>query len=167
VSSHTGDADPHGRLVAREFFAAALYMALVQLAAVIALPTRRLPSDETVVSLLLGTAVGLVLAHWLAFRLAAHVTTESGYHGPSAAREAAAQIGGGLSVGVLAAVPFLLRDGEDALEMTIVVLAALPAAIGLAIARLRGYSWLASLLTSVAVLGVALAAVAVKAAAGH
>ncbi|MGA7689395.1 MAG: hypothetical protein WCA29_09220, partial [Jiangellales bacterium] len=63
--------------------------------------------------------------------------------------------------------PFLLLDGEAALTGALVVLAALPALTGAAIARLRGRSWLASLVTAAVVLAVALLVVAVKAAVGH
>jgi hypothetical protein len=114
VSSHP-DQEAEDRLAAREFFAAALYMALVLLAALVAVPTERLPSDAAVVGLLIGSATGLMLAHWLAFRLAANVTGEAGFAAKSAAREAAAQIGGGLAVAVPAALPFLFLDGKAAL----------------------------------------------------
>ncbi len=172
TSHHEGDgsavvAHDEGRLVAREFFAAALYMAMVLLAVLVAVPTDRLPSDGAVVWLLLGSAIGLTLAHWLAFRLAAHLTVEGGFATASAAREAGAQIGGGLAVAALAALPFLLLDGEAALTGSLVVLAALPALTGLGIARLRGRSWPTSLLAAGAVLVVAVVIVVVKAALGH
>lgn len=157
---------PHAQLVAREFLAAALYMALVLLAALVALPVERLPDDATVVATLAGTAVGLILAHWLAFRLAAHLT-EGGFGAASAAREAGAQIMGGLGVALIASVPFLVLDGEDALRVTLLLLAALPALTGLGIARLRGRSWLASLITAGIVLSLAVLVVAVKAALSH
>ena len=173
TSQHEGDGSAvtighdEERLVAREFFASALYMAMVLLAVLVAVPKDRLPSDGAVAWLLLGSAIGLVLAHWLAFRLAAHLTVEGGFATASAAREALAQIGGGLAVAVLAAVPFLLLDGEAALTGSLLVLAALPALTGLAIARLRGRSWLTSALTASVVLVVAAVIVAVKAALGH
>ena len=161
------DLEVEGRLAAREFFASALYMALVLLAVLVAVPTERVPADDAVVGLLVGSAIGLTLAHWLAFRLAAHLTDEGGFAAESAAREAAAQISGGLAVAGLASMPFVLLDGEAALTGALVVLAALPALTGVAIARLRGRSWLASLLTAAVVLAVALLIVAVKAAVGH
>ena len=34
---------------------------------------QRLPPDEAMLGLLIGSALGLTLAHWLAFRLAAHL----------------------------------------------------------------------------------------------
>ena len=162
---HDTDVD-HGRVVAREFFAAALYMALVQWAALVAVPTARVPNPGLVVQLLLGTAVGLVLAHWLAFRLAAHLA-EGGFAGAPAAREAASQVAGGLSVGVVASLPFVIFDAQTALDVAVLVLAALPALTGMAIARLRGRSWAASVLFGGAVLIAALAIVAVKAVVGH
>jgi hypothetical protein len=166
VSAGTA-ADEEARLAAREFFAAALYMALVLLAVLVAVPAESLPSDESVVGLLFGSAIGLTLAHWLAFRLAAHLTEEGGFAAQSAAREAAAQILGGVGVAALAAAPFLLLDGEAALTGALVVLAAMPALTGLAIARLRGRSWLSSLVTAAVVLLLAVVVVMVKEGLGH
>ena len=160
-------AEEETRLAAREFFAAALYMALVLLAVLVAVPTESLPSDEAVVGLLIGSAIGLTLAHWLAFRLAAHLTEEGGFAAQSAAREAAAQVAGGVGVAVLAAAPFVVLDGEAALTGALVVLAALPALTGLAIARLRGRSWLSSLVTAAVVLLLAVVVVLVKEGLGH
>lgn len=160
-------ADEETRLAAREFFAAALYMALVLLAVLVAVPTESLPPDEAVVGLLIGSAIGLTLAHWFAFRLAAHLTEEGGFAAQSAAREAAAQVAGGVGVAVLAAVPFLLLAGEAALTGALVVLAAMPALTGLAIARLRGRSWLPSLAAAAVVLLLAVVVVLVKEGLGH
>ena len=155
------------RLVAREFFASALYMAIVLLAALVAVPDERLPGDGAVVALLVGSAVGLTLAHWLAFRLAAHLTDPGGFAAASAAKEAVAQVGGGLAVALLAALPFVLLDDEPALTGSLLVLAALPALTGLAIARLRARSWVVSLLAAGVVLAVAVVTVLVKASLGH
>ncbi len=160
-------ADKETRLAAREFFASALYMALVLLAVLAAVPTENLPSDESVVGLMIGSAIGLTLAHWLAFRLAAHLTEDGGFAAQSAAREAAAQVLGGVGVAALAAAPFLILDGDAALTGALVVLAALPALTGLAIARLRGRSWLSSLVTAAVVLLLAVVVVLVKEGLGH
>lgn len=155
------------RMAAREFFAAALYMALVLLAVLVAVPTESLPSDASIVGLLIGSAIGLTLAHWLAFRLAAHLTEEGGFAAQSAVKEAVAQIAGGVTVAALATLPFVLLDGEAALLGALVVLAALPAATGVAIARLRGRSWLATLATAAVVLVVAIVVVLIKEGLGH
>jgi hypothetical protein len=159
--------ESHHRVLEREFLAAALYMALVLLAALVAFPVKRLPSDEIVVATLIGTAVGLVLAHWLAFRLAAHLTDEGGVWSGSAPQEAAAQVAGGVGVALLASLPFLVLDGADALRVSLLLLAAMPALTGLAIARLRGRSWLGAGIASAVVFAVAVAIVEIKAAVGH
>lgn len=155
------------RLAAREFLAAGLYMALVLLAVLVAVPMESLPSDESMVGLLIGSAVGLTLAHWLAFRLAAHLTEEDGFAAQSAMKEAAAQIAGGVAVAALATAPFVLLDGKAALNGALIVLAALPAMTGLAIARLRGRSWLWSLVTAAVVLLLAIVVVLIKEGLGH
>jgi len=165
--SETDLDDKEAHLAAREFFAAALYMALVLLAVLVAVPRDRLPADADVAGLLVGSAIGLTLAHWLAFRLAAHLTEEGGFATESAVREAGAQVGGGVAVAAIASLPFLLLDGEAALIGSLVLLAALPALTGMAIARLRGRSWLSSIVTGAIVLALAVVVVLVKAALGH
>lgn len=161
------DGTPHSRLLAREFMATALYLAIVLLAALVALPRDYLPSDRDVVIVLLGTSLGLVLAHWFAFRLAAHLTAEGGVHPATAAQEAMAQIAGGVLVAVLAALPFLITDGDAAVRLSLIVLAVLPAATGAVIARLRGKSWLFCAATGGFVLILAIAVVVIKNLTGH
>ena len=150
-------------LAAREFLAAALYMALVLLAALVALPKEALPGDTAMVSLLIGTAVGLILAHWVAFRLAAALTTEGGVPEASAAREAVAQISGGVLVGVIAAVPYMLWDDQTAYLLALLLLAIIPGAAGVAIARLRSKRWPTALLLGGLVCLLGLGVVLVKA----
>lgn len=167
TEEHTARHRSHRKILRREFLAAALYMALVLLAALVALPEEQLPADRTVVALLLGTAVGLIAAHWLAFRLASHVTEEGGVWAGSAAQEGAAQVVGGVAVAVVASAPFLVADGERALRISLLLLAALPAVTGLAVARTRGQSWLHSGLFSFSILVLALVVVLVKIVVGH
>lgn len=157
----------HRRALAREFFASALYVALVLLAALVALPRNRLPSDHAVMATLFGTAAGLVLAHFVAFRLAAHFTAEAGRAEAPIIQEAAAGMTGGLLVAVIAGIPYLIFDGDDALFASLVALATLPAVMGGAIARLRGRSRTQSLLAAAAALVVAMIVVFVKDFLGH
>ena len=157
----------HRRVLAREALASALYVALVLLAALLAVPSDRLPSDAVMVRLILGTAIGLLLAHWLAFRLAARMTAEDGGWTPSAAQEATAQLSGGMVVAVLAAIPFLLLEGVSARVVSLAVLAALPALAGGLIARLRGRSWLFAVTASALVLILAAGVVTAKNLLGH
>ena len=162
-------ADPaaHQRVLFRELLASAMYVALVLLAALIAVPHDRLPPDGDIVRLMIGTAVGLLLAHWLAFRLAARITAEDGGWTPSAAQEASAQLMGGLAVAVLAAAPFLVLDGTAARVGSLLILAALPAVTGCLISRLRGRSWVFALTAGGLVLAIAVGVVAVKNTLGH
>ncbi len=157
----------HRQVLAREFLASALYVAIVLLTALVALPKARMPSDASVVATLMGTAVGLIAAHFVAFRLAAHLTSEEGIAPAPVLSEAGAGFAGGLVVAVLAALPFAVLDSQDALLATLIALAILPALMGLAIARLRGRSWGTSLLAAGLVLCLALAVVALKTALGH
>jgi hypothetical protein len=161
------DRSQHVRAVAREFLAAALYLGIVLLAALAAVPRDRLPDDGVIVGTMLGVSVGLVLAHWYAFRLASHVTSETGRRPAEAAQEAGAQIAGGVSVAVLASLPFLITDGDAALTLAFAVLAALPPLTGAAIARLRGGSWLVTGLLAGGTLVVTTVIVLVKNAFGH
>lgn len=157
----------HRRALAREFFASALYVALVLLAALVALPRDRLPTDDAVMATLFGTALGLVLAHFVAFRFAAHFTAEAGRAEAPLIQEAAAGLAGGLVVALIAAVPYLLFDGDDALLGSLVALATMPAIMGGAIARLRGRSRTQSLVAAGLALVVAMVVVYVKDFLGH
>jgi hypothetical protein len=130
----------HHRILAREFFASALYVALVLLAALVALPRDRLPSDQAVLATMFGTALGLILAHFFAFRFAAHFTADGGRAEAPVIQEAGAGLAGGLLVALVAGIPYVLFDGDDALLGSLIALATLPAIMGGAIARLRGRS---------------------------
>lgn len=167
MSDEAPVAESEARLAAREFFAAALYMALVLLAVLVTVPTEKVPSDATTVGVLFGSAIGLTLAHWLAFGLAAHLTEEGGFAAESAAREAGAQVAGGLVVAAIASLPFLLLDGETAVRWALILLAAMPALAGLGIARIRRASWLRGAVVAVVVLVVAAIVVVIKVELGH
>lgn len=131
----------HHRLLAREALASALYLALVLLASLVAVPRGSLPSDTVMVKLIFGAGLGLLVAHWFAFRLAAHITAEDGTWTATASQEAAAQLVGGLAVATLASLPYLLLDGRTAWLSDLLILSALPALAGAWIARLQGRSW--------------------------
>jgi hypothetical protein len=154
--------------VVREFVTAALYVAIVLLALLAALPRDRILVEGSAIGgLLVGSAVGLVVAHWLAFRLAVHLTSPDRVSAHDATAEAAAQIAGGLAVGLIAAAPFVLTEPEPALLLSLLLLAALPALAGAAIARLRGRSWVTAAITAVVVLAMTAIVVGVKNALGH
>jgi hypothetical protein len=92
---------------------------------------------------------------------------EQGSWSPTAAREAGAQLAGGLCVALLAAAPFVLLDGSAALWTSLLLLAALPAIAGLLVARLCGRTWVFAVTTGVVTLVVALAVVVLKNFLGH
>jgi hypothetical protein len=152
--------------LAREFVASALYLDLVILAGLAVIPAHHLPPGPEVAMIMLGTAVGLLAAHWLAFRLAVQVTADGSWSVHSS-REAVAQLAGGLLVVVLAATPFILLEKPASLRFSLVALAALPAAAGLAIGRFRGRSWRRSVVTGVAAVLAAGLVVMLKIAGGH
>ena len=161
------DAVRERRLVLREFLASALYLALVLLAVLVAAPDDRLPAEGPLVGLLVGTAIGLPFAHWFAFRLAADLTALDETDAWAAGKEALAQIAGGVAVVLVAAAPFVVLDGAAARDASRLMLAALPAVSGAAIARVRGRSWPWVVVAGVVAFGVAVVVVAVKNAAGH
>ncbi len=70
-------------------------------------------------------------------------------------------------VAVIASAPFLVFDGVVALRVSLVLLVALPALSGLAIARMRGQSWISGAIAATLVFAVALGIAAVKVALGH
>jgi hypothetical protein len=116
---------------------------------------------------LFGTALGLVLAHFVAFRFAAHFTAEAGRAEAPLIQEAAAGMAGGLLVAIIAGIPYVVFDGDDALLGSLIALATLPAIMGGAIARLRGRTWGQSLVAaSLALIG-AMVVVYVKDFLGH
>jgi len=156
----------HEHHPAREFVACALYLDVVLLGGLAVVPSTHLPAGPTVAAVILGSAAGLLAAHWLSFRLAVQATTDGTWH--AADREAfVAQLAGGLGVALAGAAPFLVLSGPAAVRAAVLVLAAPPAAAGLVIGRLRGHSWPVSLGMALVALAAAVAVVALKARTGH
>jgi hypothetical protein len=164
--SRSPAAHAHRRRLVRELVASALYVDLVLLAGLVVVPADQLPTGRVVAPLVLGTAAGLLAAHWLAFRLAVQVTTAGTWH-KAASQEAAAQLAGGLGVAALAALPFLVLPVDLALRGALLALAAPPAAAGLAIGRLRGRSWALSAVVAAVALLAAAVVVALKIGGAH
>lgn len=157
----------HRRLLARETLASALYLSLVLLSSLVAVPRESLPDDTALVGIIFGVTIGLVAAHWFAFRLAAHITAEDGNWTPTAAQEAVAQLIGGLMVAALAALPFLLLDGRGAWRTALIVLAAVPTLVGMGIARMRERSWYFTILYGLGSLAIAMGVVVLKTSLTH
>ena len=154
------------QVLVREALASGLYVAIVLVGAVVAVPTGSLPDDVEMAFLVLGSAVGLVLAHWFAFRLASHVA-EAGYRSKADIQEGAAQLAGGVAVAAVAAVPFLVLTGSTARTTSLVLLLAMPGIAGAAVLRQRGRSWPASVVAGLLESGFAVLIVQIKLMLGH
>ena len=153
--------------VEREFVANALYLGLVLYAGLAVVPSDNLPSDLEVVLLILATGLGLILAHYFAFHVASAAVSAEGRGPEGAAEEAWAQVAGGTAVSVVASLPFLFLDGEQAVDTTLFILSGLPAAAGFAIGRRRGHSVLRSALMAGLVFVVAVGVVTLKISVAH
>lgn len=104
------------REVIREGVTMALYITISLLAVLVAVPG----GDHSSVAMLgtiWGTAIGLTMAHVLAFRLSTKLVSA----GELAARERlaiAAQAAASATVAAVASLPLLVTDGEAALDMS-------------------------------------------------
>jgi hypothetical protein len=155
-----------GHHPAREFVACALYVDLVLLAGLAAVPAVDLPAGPVVAGIIVGSVIGLLAAHWLSFRLAVQATTDGQWH--DSAREAViAQLAGGLGVALAGAAPFVVLSEPAAVRTAILVLALPPAAAGVVIGRRRGRTWPVSVAMGLVALVAAVAVVAVKARTAH
>ncbi len=158
----TADDDDHARTaLVREFLTSGLYLAIVLWATSLVLSSTDLPPKGVIVAEIFGVTVGLLLAHWLAFRLAGQLAEHGEWH-PALAREGLAQLAGGLSAAVVAAVPFVFLEGPRALVLARWLLAALPALAGYAIARERGSRPFPAAMVALGVLAASFVVVAVK-----
>lgn len=156
----------------REATTMALYVAIVVLAAVVALPTDGHGEHTggvhglSLLGLVWGTTIGLALAHWFAFRLAAR-GFGAGEVGPQEVATGLAQVAGAAAVAALCSIPVLVFDRDHDVQFTAFV----PALIGVAgylVGRESGHTPLRSILVGAValVLGVAIA-VAKNVLAGH
>jgi hypothetical protein len=143
----------------------ALYISLSLLAVLVALPATDELTGTTAAVAVVGTAVGLVLAHYLAFRLSSRlvdqglVTTES-------LHLLGAQISGALPVAIVAALPPLVLGGKAGRVLAELLLLAFVAAVGYRAVRQsagpgRSILYVGGLVVAIGVV------VAVKSAVGH
>jgi hypothetical protein len=151
-----------------------LYVSVVEIAELAALPERRLPSGRVtgavgteLVAILWGTATGLALAHWFAFRIAAPAfrggrpTSHDNLIG-------LAQLVGAMMVAAVSSVPALLVSGVWAQEVAGDVPAVLVGVVAYLIARHAGSSRLISACYGAAALALAVLVAVVKVVlAGH
>jgi FtsH-binding integral membrane protein len=155
----------------REGMTMALYVAIVLLATLTALPT----GSETeggghdgggvhglpLIGLIWGTTIGLALAHWFAFRLAAR-TFGGGRVSAGNLAVGLAQLAGAAVVGLLCTIPVLLADDADDVQAATWVPAAVVGIAGYAVGRASGRTKAHSLLVGLAVTVYGLTVASVK-----
>jgi hypothetical protein len=136
---------PHERAeLFREATIMVLYVSVVEIAELAALPESHMAGGHVtgatgsqLLDILWGTAVGLALAHWFAFRLAApafrgdRVTKLDTHIG-------LAQVAGAMCVAALSSVPVLLLSPVRAQETTGYVPAVVIGVVGYLVARTTG-----------------------------
>jgi len=117
--------------------------------------------DPHAIGIVWGISLGLVLAHLFAFRVSARLVA-LGRVRQQDVRAAGAQLLGGAAVALLATIPALLFSTSKAVQVVELVMAALIAAAGYAVARSGGAKPHAALLYGLAILLVAVAIAVLK-----
>ena len=150
----------------------ALYVSVVLLAALAALPTGADEAGDVegvhgagLLALIWGTTVGLALAHWFAFRVTARAFT-GGSVTAEDARVGVAQLLGALVVAFLCSIPVVLVDDDIDVQVSGFVPALLIGLTGYLGARAADATRVRSFAVGVTVLAVGLAVAAVKSALG-
>jgi FtsH-binding integral membrane protein len=149
----------------REAMTMALYLSLSLLAVIVAMPVNNEDHRVRAGVTLLVTALGLLLAHHLAFRMSSRLVNE-GLLTAESVSALQAQALGGVPVAVAAALPvFFLGElpGEYVAELLLVAFVAI---VGYRTARQKA-SPLRSLLYVLVIVLAALAVILVKLAVGH
>lgn len=120
--------------VIREGVTMALYISLSQLAVMAAMPQQEASTDSSLALTVALTAVGLVLAHQLAFRMSSRLVAKGSKLEPLAPRLLRAQLLGGAAVTLLAVLPILIF-GPDAYQWSMGLLLLFVMVVGYLVAR--------------------------------
>jgi hypothetical protein len=130
--------------VLREAVTMMLYVSILVLAEIAALPTfegdPHAFHGRALLALIWGTALGVAAAHWFSFRLAARLFSPTGDVNETDVLIGIAQIAGAAAVAALCTIPVVLVDDDSELRVTIFVPALIVAAAGFATARTAGRS---------------------------
>jgi hypothetical protein len=172
VATHEQHSDRRTHLV-REAATMVLYVSVVEIGELAAIPEEHFthgrvtgPVGGALLAIVWGTAVGLALAHWFAFRIAAPA-----FRGESPTRLDAqiglAQLAGAMFVAVVSSLPVLLLNDVRAQETTGDVPAVIIGVIAYFVARASGRGHLAAVFYGITALalGIVVALVKVKLAA--
>jgi hypothetical protein len=145
----------------------ALYIALSLLAVMVALPSALERTETVEVALILiVTAIGLLAAHWLAFRVSARLTT-GGLLSQQELAILAAQLAGGAAVVAVAVVPILVLEPPNGLFVAQIALLAVIAGVAYLAARPRAPNRGVAFLYAAAVVAGAAVIVFIKDLVGH
>jgi len=168
-----GEHSDHRTHLMREAATMVLYVSVVEIAELAAIPEDHFahgrvtgPVGSALLAVVWGTAVGLALAHWFAFRVAAPA-----FRGESPTRLDAqiglAQLAGAMFVAAISSIPVLLLNDVRAQETTGDVPAVIIGVIGYFVARASGRGHLPAVFYGITALalGIVVALVKVKLAA--
>jgi len=154
----------------REVATMVLYVSVVEIAELAALPEGHFgsgrvtgPVGAQLLAIVWGTAVGLALAHWFAFRVAAPA-----FRGDRPTRRdtriGLAQLGGAAFVAAVSSLPVLLLSDVRAQEVTGDVPAVIIGVVSYFIARATGKSFLPSIFYGITALALGIVVALVKSA---
>lgn len=145
----------------REIATVVLYVAVVLLATIVALPAEELEAEESIAAIIWGAAGGLALAHWFAFHLAGQL-----YAGDRVEAEellsGASQVTAALGVAFVATVPLFISRGEAGAGSAALVLAGVIALVGYRTSRRMGARPARAVLHSAGTLAIGGVVVAIK-----
>jgi hypothetical protein len=130
-----GHDERHLLELSREALTMMLYVAIVLLAGLVALPADDLGFD--LAALVWGTAIGLAVAHWFAFRVAARLFGD-GRLGPRDVQLALVQVLAAALVAIVASAPLLFVSDDTGAEVAAIELSALIGLAGYQTARRAG-----------------------------
>lgn len=153
-------AQDHGRELWKEGVTMALYVAICLLAALTAVGDEVLDHDD-VIEIVWGSTLGLALAHWFAFQVAARLAG-SGSVARHDAESALVQLAGAGAVALLVTVPVLVFQRSTAFSVARVVLAVFIGAVGYVVARTGGGSRVRAAVYGTSVLALAAIVALVK-----
>jgi len=150
----------HAAELRREAFEMALYVAICVLAALSAVADAD-TSELHVFEIVWGTTIGLALAHWFAFNVSSRLE-KSEHIGRSEADVVFAQLGGAVTVAIVATIPILVLPQSVEYDVVRWVLAVFIGVVGYEVARTSGADRVRSVLYASAVLLAASIVVVIK-----
>jgi hypothetical protein len=150
----------------REMTTMVLYVAIVLLATVAAVPSDDLDESIDVAAVIWGAAAGLALAHWFAFHVASQVYS-GGAITAEDVRSGAGQVCAALAVALVSTLPLVFVSERSGAGISVMVLAGVIAAVGYTASRRAAIRRLAAMARATLTLLVGAVVVILKVALGH